>query len=280
VTHSEDNEFWYFAEPDQSKLSLEQVVNDRLGETSRSAGSINLIKNIDIADFSFALRRLYDHNPNIKLILTLRDPVDRAISSYWYAVQRGWESNSIEQAFELETKRLADDSFKYRQNAYRFRSNYINIIERINAVFSKKQLLITIYEKKRIDSKRFYEEIFNFLDLSPFETITRSEASFNRTIYRSPLINEIYDILTSSPVILRLIPRFVKDTANSFFRNLGSMSASENIAETPPTLKAELIQDFEPMVKELSLHLNEDLSLFWKNFTKNNNKDKHSRHSV
>ena len=48
------------------------------------------------------MERLYRHNSAMNIFLILRDPVQRAYSSYWFARAHGWETLSFEAAIEVE----------------------------------------------------------------------------------------------------------------------------------------------------------------------------------
>jgi len=54
----------------------------------------------------FAMERLARDLPGSKLVVMLRDPVERAFSAYKHEYARGYEWESFEQALELEDDRL------------------------------------------------------------------------------------------------------------------------------------------------------------------------------
>ena len=47
--------------------------------------------NATLMYFPRAPERVLNYNPDIKLIAVLRNPIDRALSSYWYARKLGYE---------------------------------------------------------------------------------------------------------------------------------------------------------------------------------------------
>ncbi|MFM6205694.1 sulfotransferase domain-containing protein, partial [Planktothrix sp.] len=51
-------------------------------------------------------QRLYESFPNTRLIVLLRNPVDRAISHYYWEVKLGYEPLSLEEAIAQEPERL------------------------------------------------------------------------------------------------------------------------------------------------------------------------------
>src|SRR5215467_6288621 len=75
----------------------------------------------------------------VKLIVLLRNPVDRAFSHYWLEVKGRYESLSFEEAIRCEQERIAGEcekmvndenyhSFKYRRFSYLTRGIYIDQI--------------------------------------------------------------------------------------------------------------------------------------------------------
>ncbi len=66
---------------------------------------------------------LYRYNPDMKLIVLLRDPVKRAFSHYCMEVARHTEKKSFLSALALERRRIGeDDDYREESSAFRVRS--------------------------------------------------------------------------------------------------------------------------------------------------------------
>lgn len=89
--------------------------------------------------------------PDVKLLVLLRDPVERAFSSHAYSVAAGCEMETFERALELEEGRLAGeaerivadpgyDSLSHRHHSYRIRGQYIEQLERLEQVFGRDRI--------------------------------------------------------------------------------------------------------------------------------------------
>src|SRR5438874_1739426 len=101
-----------------------------------------------------AARRVAKTLPKARLIVLLRNPIDRAYSQYQHQTrQRGVEPLTFEEALECEEKRLAgeeekllkDDkycSFNHRHYSYLARSKYIEQLPTWMSIFPKEQFLI------------------------------------------------------------------------------------------------------------------------------------------
>ncbi|MDF5754804.1 sulfotransferase domain-containing protein [Spongiactinospora sp. TRM90649] len=123
--------------------------------------------------------RIAERLPGVKLIVLVRDPVERAHSAHAHEVARGFEPESrFERAVELEGERLAGEaerlradpmasSHAHRHHAYLSRGRYAEQLARIEPLVGADRLLV-------VDSHRFfaspavvYDEILSFLDLPP-----------------------------------------------------------------------------------------------------------------
>ncbi|MDZ4753797.1 MAG: sulfotransferase [Phycisphaerae bacterium] len=95
--------------------------------------------------------------PSAKFIVMLRDPVDRAISSYFHAVQHGREPLPLEAALEAESERLAHDAARmhtdphaygehHQWNSYQARGRYTEQLDRYFALLPRSQFHIAFLE--------------------------------------------------------------------------------------------------------------------------------------
>lgn len=127
----------------------------------------------------FAIERLARDLPAAKLVVILRDPVERAFSAYKHEHARGYERESFEDALELEDSRLAGEvdrmtedpayeSFSHRHHSYRHRGHYAEQLERIFSFFPRQQVHV-------IDSEDWFERpvqeyglLLDHLGLQPF----------------------------------------------------------------------------------------------------------------
>lgn len=114
--------------------------------------------------------------PDAKLIALLRNPIDRAYSSYQHQVRAGRETLSFEEAVEKETERLEGEeakiiadpnylSYNHRKFSYVARGKYIDQIKNWNRYFKKEQMLILESEAFWQDPDATFDEIFNFLGI-------------------------------------------------------------------------------------------------------------------
>ena len=122
--------------------------------------------------------------PGVKIIVMLRDPVERAYSAHAHEYARGFETEPFERALELEPERLAGEaerlaaqplahSHAYRHQAYLARGRYIDQIERMAALFGRDRIHVVDSEAFFIDPEPVFTGVCAFLGLAPMiERIT------------------------------------------------------------------------------------------------------------
>lgn len=113
--------------------------------------------------------------PDARLIVLLRDPVERAISQYFHACRLGFETLPLREAVDCESERLlgADAVLAYaggqhrahQEQSYLSRSHYPEQLEHYQARFSAKQLLVLRSEDLFVQPELCWQHLLAFLSL-------------------------------------------------------------------------------------------------------------------
>ena len=77
-------------------------------------------------------KRIYSMFPKVKLIFVLRNPIERALSNYWFSVKNGIEKASFEYAIKNEEARISNNPmprFSVHPWGYLTRGEYFKYIE-------------------------------------------------------------------------------------------------------------------------------------------------------
>lgn len=101
--------------------------------------------------------------PDVKLIAILRNPVDRAFSSYTHLIRENLETLSFEAAVEAEPERIANKwshLFYYTQNGY-YASQVKNYLEN----YDTENIKIYLYEDLIQDTPKLVDELYGFLGI-------------------------------------------------------------------------------------------------------------------
>lgn len=127
--------------------------------------------------------RVAETLPDAKLIVLLRNPVDRAYSHYQKIRRMGFERLSFEEALDAEEKRLAGAEERlavdprnrnkhHRRHAYLARGHYADQLERWYAHFPRDQILVLLAEDYFARAEETHALTLDFLGL-PRQELTR-----------------------------------------------------------------------------------------------------------
>jgi len=119
-------------------------------------------KNVVLSRDSSYVERLAQHNPDCLVILMLRDPVDRAFSSY----RRERNAGAVERPFSHIVSVLDDPSHDW----YRLfvePGHYPRTVERLYDHFPRSQVHILLLKDLRDDAVAVSQEIFRRLGVDP-----------------------------------------------------------------------------------------------------------------
>lgn len=125
-------------------------------------------------------RRIADDLPDARMIILLRDPVERAYSAFTHESARGFETETFERALELEESRLegeeerliADPSYvshDHQHHAYVGRGMYVDQLERLEKEIGRDRLLAIDSGDLFVDPLPVFERVCDFLGLEPWQ---------------------------------------------------------------------------------------------------------------
>ncbi len=123
-------------------------------------------------DYLEAAERLYSAFPEVKLVVLLRNPVDRAISQFYRLTDLNWEVRSFDQAISDEVARLAQNPayiIGEEPGNYLARGRYIEFIKNWLAFFPKEQLLVLKSEDFYAGAAATVKQVLEFLDLPEYQ---------------------------------------------------------------------------------------------------------------
>jgi Sulfotransferase domain len=114
--------------------------------------------------------------PNVKLIVLLRDPVERAYSGHAHEYARGFETEKFDVAIDLEAGRLAGEadrmiadptyhSHAIRHLAHLHRGIYIDQLERLEKLFGRDRILVVDSHDYFADPAGVFTGVCEFLGI-------------------------------------------------------------------------------------------------------------------
>jgi Sulfotransferase family len=123
-----------------------------------------------------APQRIHRDLPGVKLIVLVRDPVERSYSAHAHEVFHGFETEPYERALELEDTRLRGEaekivadpayhSFSHQHHAYRARGRYAEQLDHLAALFGRDRIHVVDSGDFFADPGPAYDAVLDFLDL-------------------------------------------------------------------------------------------------------------------
>jgi hypothetical protein len=124
-----------------------------------------------------AAERIARDLPGVRIIVLLRDPVERAYSAHTHETARGFEDEPFQRALELEDTRLAGEedriladpnyySHSHQHHAYVRRGRYLPQLERMESAVGRDRLHVVDAEDFFTDPEPVWREVVAFLGLS------------------------------------------------------------------------------------------------------------------
>jgi len=125
-------------------------------------------------------KRVYNHLPNVKIIVLLRNPIYRTFSGYHHSVNTGLEYLPFNEAIKREEERISQEFEKIKKNgnyksklfpglAYKTRSIYVNQLRSWFEYFPRNQILIIKSEDFFRDPQATLNRVYQFLDIPKWE---------------------------------------------------------------------------------------------------------------
>ena len=195
--------------------------------------------------------------PDARLIAVLRNPVDRAFSSYQHLVRDELEPLDFGAALDAESQRIAEHyAYLYRYTDLGF---YSEQLDRYEKTFPESQLCVLLYDDLRSDPEGTCRRIFSFLGVDEHFVpdmsgeYNRSGVPKNRVMHR--LLNP------SAPMKRRLwnvTPRFARER----LLDAQTKMVNRNLQrQTMPEPERDRLRDvFREEVGRLETRLDRDLS--------------------
>jgi hypothetical protein len=137
-----------------------------------------------------AAERIKRHVPEVRLIAVLRDPAERAYSSFLMLRRSGREPlEDFAAALEAEDRRVAggwEYAWHYRRAGY-----YHEQLSRYYALFDPAQIRVYLYEDLDRDASGTLRDIFGFLGVDENHAVDTSERYNVSGVPRSRMLHEL-----------------------------------------------------------------------------------------
>ncbi len=137
-----------------------------------------------------AAERLAGQVPDVRLLVVLRDPVERAYSHYKERVRNGGETLTFEAAIEAEPDRIRGEaerivaepgylSYEHENHSYLAQGRYLEMLPRWFDLFGRDRFFIAASEDFYADPQRLANQAWSFLGLPPARLTSRKRFNYH-----------------------------------------------------------------------------------------------------
>ncbi len=228
-----------------------------------------IAKNVMVMHAPEVMQRIYEHNPEIHLVVLLREPVARAYSAYWWARRRGWENiKTYEAALAAEEARLKEDWFKWRQCAYQYNGSYYQHVKNLRDQFGRSRVHCFLTDDLKENAEDVCQQLFKHIGIRDDFKPSIAERHNQATMPRSEGFNFLFtQFLASHNPLRRAIRRLVPDATAYKLRKAildWNEKPQQNTDWTPPPINPETRERqmayFKPFNEQLAELLGRDLT--------------------
>lgn len=191
-----------------------------------------------------ASQRLHKVIPEIQLIFSLRNPVDRAYSDYLMRARGGTEQRTVDQAFQEDLELLrARTYYKQLQPWYGY--------------FSSEQIRVVLFEEIKEDAVAVMQKLYRFIDVDADFTPDVAQQHNPGGIPKNQTRQAIVNFVRQYRYFRTCIPKSI--------RNRFSMFAEANLQKAPPLpahIRAKLMAMYAEDTARLEELIGIDLSIW------------------
>jgi hypothetical protein len=207
---------------------------------------------------SYCIDNIRKYLDDPKIVIILRNPVERAYSFYMHNVRDGDENLSFEEALTAEDERKKQNlwlSFRLKElgNYYDDVKNYIDNFSNVKILF---------YEDMKADMETFLTQLYDFLNVDKIQIDTKQK----HNISGIPKFKWIHDFIHGNTKIGRKFLRTLRKLiGRKKLRDFQSIIDSYNLKKMKisPKVKKELEKYYKDDIAKLSSLLEVDLFKKW-----------------
>jgi hypothetical protein len=119
-----------------------------------------------------AMERIWNYNRQIKLIILLRNPIERAFAHWNMQRFKGREPLDFLEAVKAEQNRMQHaTAAEARRVAYVDRGRYGGQLDRVFKFFPRQQVKLIKSEEFRDNNRTILDSVFTFLDVKPLRSM-------------------------------------------------------------------------------------------------------------
>lgn len=191
-----------------------------------------------------AAQRIYDYAPNAKLVLSLRNPADRAFSGFMMRTRRGEAVRGFYEELTPQSSHVRE-GFYYRR------------LRRYLDLFPREQIKIYIFEEFKKNAAGTISDLYGFLGVDTAFTPDTSVKYNPGAVPKFRLLNQLF----YHPKLINMTKSVVPESVQGMLKQVREL----NLATTPkmpPDLRSKLLGIYHEDILKLEELLGRDLSIW------------------
>jgi len=264
IGSSSIKEPYYFADdfPKIRKLSGFECSKNEYEKHFNFQNTYNIDASVWYLYSKTAIQNIHNYNPNAKIIVMLRNPVEMVYSLYSQHRHRFEKTKSFEKAWRNSKKKrhaplfmgeIDEELFDYQSIGL-----YSEQLQRLFSIFDRENIKVILFDDFSNNTLQEYNKVMKFLSLKPKKNVNLRKANVNYV--------ERYNLITT--LINHLPDRFVsnlKGIKRSLLRGSSKSFFIKKIPRKPLTkdFESELKMFYRTDIEELEKILNISLKC-WK----------------
>ncbi|AFZ34987.1 sulfotransferase [Stanieria cyanosphaera PCC 7437] len=214
-----------------------------------------------------AAQKIYEFNPEAKIIIILREPATFLYSLHSHYVKFTEENEenfikaltleSVRKSGKMLSPRVTSPSYLY----YSERIKYYEQVKRYYDIFNSSQIKVILFEDFKNNNEQTYQEILKFLQVNPNFSPQYEAINVNKEVKFKALNN-----LANNQIIKNITKNIFSQEFNEFVRDkiVERFFWSEAPKSfMPKEIKIQLMKKFQPEVIRISELLGVDLVKQW-----------------
>jgi hypothetical protein len=199
-----------------------------------------------------AAKNIFTRFPDAKVIMMLRNPIDRAFSHYLMDLRIGYETNDFMTALKKDMAR--DPKGWGISNLYVEIGMYAEQVKRFIEIFPERQRRIYLFDDFKKDAGAVVKDMFTFLGVDPNVDIDYSQKFNPSFIPKNKLIGKLNTQKKIKDWLKGVLPKSVKSKFKKTFYT------DKDLPKITPAERKFLADIFRNDVMKLGKLLNRDLS--------------------
>ena len=260
-------EFGMFSNLENYNQGFDYYFNNAVSDKKKSVdGCVFIAKSVGLMYKPDLLSKLKEHNPDVKVVIVLRNPVERAFSAFWYC-----KKNGIEPYENFRDAILLNDAERFKRN-YSFkddcdyvgRSSYLKHVNNVMRIFPPENVKVLLFEEIITEPNRYLNNISGFVGLEEFtfDVSTRyNEGHHPRSKFFSKVLSP-----RKNTILKKIIPLKQRTKIKQSLKKVNSVKAPEEHRSMEQHIREHLVSIFQQDIDELETLTNLPLKNYWNEF--------------